>query len=46
MQLVDQHAKAIMEGCKERARAAGLRVVAEASQRSLAGLLAALEENL
>jgi len=24
MQLVDQHAKAIMEGCKERARAAGL----------------------
>ena len=25
MQLIDQHTKAIMEGCKERARAAGLR---------------------
>ena len=25
MQLIDQHAKAIMEGCKERARDAGLR---------------------
>ena len=25
MQLIDQHAKTIMEGCKERARQAGLR---------------------
>ncbi|MEJ2025533.1 MAG: SpoVR family protein, partial [Deltaproteobacteria bacterium] len=29
MELVDQHTKAIMEGCKERARAAGLRFHAE-----------------
>ena len=25
MELIDQHSKAIMEGCKQRARAAGLR---------------------
>ena len=27
MELIDQHTKKIMEGCKERARAAGLQVV-------------------
>ena len=29
MQLIDQHTKRIMEGCKERARSAGLRFADE-----------------